>query len=134
MSFASTYIERRILFPPFINEAPDSNIGIITIVPSYGEENIVRLLDSLRSASRPGCETEVIIVVNAPEGASRESLEINRITLIDIESWKLQNKNCWFRLFYLDIKPGALSGWGVGLARKTGMDEAVRRFNMVNNH
>lgn len=133
MSFASTYIERRILFPSFINEAPDGNTGIITVVPSYGEENIARLLDSLALASQPGCGTEVIVVVNAPADASRESLEINRKTLLDIESWKMQNKNCWFRLFYLDIRPGAVSGWGVGLARKTGMDEAVRRFNMVDN-
>jgi hypothetical protein len=27
----------------------------------------------------------------------------------------------------------SVSGWGVGLARKTGMDEAVRRFNSTNN-
>jgi hypothetical protein len=27
----------------------------------------------------------------------------------------------------------SISGWGVGLARKTGMDEAVRRFNNINN-
>ena len=131
MSFASNYIERSVLFPSFINEAPDCNTGIITVIPSYGEDKIHRLLDSLASASQPDCATEVIVVVNAPADASAESLEINRITLSDIESWKLQNKNCWFRLFYLDIKPEAVSGWGVGLARKTGMDEAVRRFSMI---
>ena len=131
MSFASDYIERRTLFPPLIHEAPDINTGIITIIPSYGEENIVRLLDSLALTSRPECETEVIVVVNAPDNASSESLENNRKTLSDIDSWKLQNKNCWFRLFSLDIKQGAIPGWGVGLARKTGMDEAVRRFNEI---
>ncbi|MBI5009294.1 MAG: glycosyltransferase family 2 protein [Bacteroidia bacterium] len=131
MSFASGYIDRRTLFPPLIQEAPDINTGIITVIPSYGEENIVRLLDSLALSSKPDCETEVIVVVNAPADASTQSLENNRITLIDIESWKLQNKNCWFRLFALDIKQGAFPGWGVGLARKTGMDEAVRRFNSI---
>jgi len=131
MSFASAYIERRTLFPPFIQEAPDINTGIITIIPSFGEENIVRLLDSLALTSRPDCETEVMVVVNAPADASSESLENNRKTISDIESWKLQNKSCWFRLFSLDIKPGAIPGWGVGLARKTGMDEAVRRFNSI---
>lgn len=131
MSFASDYLERRTLFPPFIQEAPDVKTGIITVIPSYAEENIVRLLDSLALTSKPDCEAEVIVVVNAPADASSESLENNRITLSDIESWKLQNKNCWFRLFSLDIKQGAVPGWGVGLARKTGMDEALRRFSSI---
>ena len=133
MSFASAYIEQRILFPQFIKEAPHDNTGIITVIPSYGEADILRLLESLASSARPSCQVEVIVVVNAPGNASAESLEKNRITLKDIESWNLQEKNCWFRLFSLDIKPGAIHGWGVGLARKTGMDEAVRRFQMINN-
>ena len=29
-------------------------------------------------------------------------------------------------------EPLPVKGWGVGLARKTGMDEAVRRFNQIN--
>lgn len=133
MGFASVYIEKRTLFPQFINEAPHSNTGIIVIVPSYGESDIDILLGSLALTDRPGCEVEVIIVVNAPENASSESLSLNRKTLTCIERWKQQNIKCWFRLFALDIKPGAISGWGVGLARKTGMDEAIRRFSLAGN-
>ncbi len=133
MSFASTYIDQRILFPRFINEAPHDNTGIITVIPSYGEENIARLLESLASAAEPSCMVEVIVVVNAPGDASKEALEKNRITLEDIKSWNLQKKECWFRLFALETEPGAIPGWGVGLARKTGMDEAVRRYQMINN-
>jgi len=133
MSFASNYIEQRILFPRFINEAPHDKTGIITVIPSYGEDNILRLLESLASAARPSCKVEVLIVINAPGNASPEALEKNRITLKDIESWNRQENNCWFRLFSLEINPGAIPGWGVGLARKSGMDEAVRRFHMINN-
>ena len=35
--------------------------------------------------------------------------------------------------FYIYVQAPSISGWGVGLARKTGMDEAVRRFNAINN-
>jgi hypothetical protein len=133
MGFASTYIEKRILFPRFIDEAPHINTGIITVIPSYGEPNITSLLYSLKAAMKPECEIEVIVVVNAPCNATSESLERNRKTIADIESWKRQEINCWFRLFSLDIEPGAIPGWGVGLARKTGMDEAVRRFSMIEN-
>jgi len=133
MGFASTYIEKRTLFPQFINEAPQGNTGIVVIIPSYAEPDIVRLLNSLTSATRPECEVEVIVVVNAPENASPESIGRNRKTLADIENWKRQEINCWFRLFSLDIEPGAVPGWGIGLARKTGMDEAARRFSLINN-
>ena len=133
MSFASTYIDSRILFPRFINEAPHGKTGIITVIPSYGEEYIGRLLRSLASAASPECKVEVIVVVNAPADSSPDALEKNRMTLEYIKSWNLHETNCWFRLFSLEIKPGAIAGWGVGLARKTGMDEAVRRFDMINN-
>lgn len=133
MGFASTYIENRTIFQRFINEAPHGNTGIIVVVPCYGEPDIVRLLNSLASATKPECEVDVIVIVNAPENASSESLDRNRKTLTDIESWKRQEINCWFRLFSIDIEPGAIPGWGVGLARKTGMDEAVRRFSQINN-
>ena len=33
-------------------------------------------------------------------------------------------------IFWVGMPP--VSKWGVGLARKTGMDEAVRRFNSIN--
>ncbi len=40
--------------------------------------------------------------------------------------------DCFFRLYAILAEPIPVRGWGVGLARKTGMDEAVRRFNILN--
>jgi glycosyltransferase involved in cell wall biosynthesis len=131
MGFASTYIESRVLFPELINEAPDKATGIIVVVPAYNEPGVVKLLDSLAKCTRPDCAVEVIIVVNAPSDASDESIFNNEITIKNIESWKLQNIDCFFRLFSFIVSP-VIAGWGVGLARKTGMDEAVRRFNCIN--
>jgi glycosyltransferase involved in cell wall biosynthesis len=130
MGFASTYIESRVLFPELINEAPDKATGIIVVVPAYNEPGIIRLLDSLAKCIRPECEVEVIIVVNAPSDASDESISNNELSIKNIESWKLHNKECFFRLFSIIASP-VIPGWGVGLARKTGMDEAVRRFNYL---
>jgi len=133
MSFASAYIEKNILFPQFIDETPDENTGIIVVIPSYGEPNINAVIDSLAQAEKPECNVEVIVVVNAPQNASLCNLERNRDILNDIENRRQNNKNIWFRLFSLDIEPGAVQGWGVGLARKTGMDEALRRFCAIDN-
>jgi glycosyltransferase involved in cell wall biosynthesis len=132
MGFASAYLEQRALFPEQIGEAVDSKTGIIIVVPAYNEPGINILLESLAHCEVPECKTEVIVVINAPDNATRESLENNRITLNNIESWKRQNNHCFFRLFAFIIEHPFVSGWGVGLARKTGMDEAVRRFNSIN--
>jgi hypothetical protein len=132
MGFASAYINERALYPEIIKEAPDKLTGIIVVIPAYNEPGISKVLDSLASCSKPECKVEVIIIVNAPSDASEESLENNKLTIKNIESWKIANSNCFFRLFAFTADK-CIKGWGVGLARKTGMDEAVRRFNFINN-
>jgi hypothetical protein len=132
MGFASTYLKERTLFPEKIKEAPDSETGIIIVVPAYNEPGINKLLDSLALCDVPECKVEVIIVINAPENATAGSIANNKKTLINIESWKKKNFNCFFRLFAFLIEQSAIAGWGVGLARKTGMDEALRRFDRIN--
>jgi hypothetical protein len=131
MGFASAYLDKRALFPQKIGEAPDRDTGLIVVVPAYNEPGIGRLLDSLTQCGEPECTTEVIIVINAPDNATLESIENNRETLNYIESWKKKNLNCFFRLFAFIVDQQSVKGWGVGLARKTGMDEAVRRFNII---
>jgi hypothetical protein len=132
MGFASTYIEQRALFPQKIVEAPDRKTGIIVVVPAYNEPGLGSLLDSLDSCIIPECKVEVIIVINAPDDATQESLENNKKSLISIESWKKSNINCFFRLYVFEVEQFSADGWGVGLARKIGMDEAVRRFDVIN--
>jgi hypothetical protein len=133
MGFASAYLEERALFPEIIGEAPDKDTGIIVVVPAYDEPGIVKLLDSLALCSAIPCMVEVLIVVNAPGNASADSIRNNRLTIENIEIWKRTQISCFFRLYTILAEPIPVKGWGVGLARKTGMDEAVRRFNAINN-
>jgi hypothetical protein len=132
MGFASVYLKERALFPQYIREAPDHETGIIVVVPAYNEPGITFMLDSLAKCEVPDCKTEVLIVINAPDHATSDSLENNIKTFQNIESWKKENSNCFFRLFAFMVSNPSVSGWGVGLARKTGMDEAIRRFNSIN--
>jgi hypothetical protein len=133
MGFASSWLEAGCLFPELIREAPDGKLGIIVVVPVFDETEITVLLDSLLNCSEPGCAAEVIIVVNAPASAGERSLLNNIKTINDIESWKERNAKPFFRLFALNLGQPFIKGWGVGLARKAGMDEALRRFNTINN-
>ena len=131
MGFASDWLEKRAVFPEFINEAPHANTGIIVIVPAYNEPGIAVMLDSLLFCDKPACEVEVIIVVNAPSDANADSIRNNEDCIKNIEGWKKRNQDCFFQLFSLNIVKPDFRDWGVGLARKTGMDEAVRRFNRI---
>jgi hypothetical protein len=133
MGFASTYLENRALFNEFITEAPDKGTGIIVVVPAYDEPGVTRMLDSLAACIEPECHVEVLIVVNAPSNAPVESLRNNLLTIDNIRSWKKANSGCFFRLFEIIPESHSFDDWGVGLARKTGMDEAVRRFNLLDN-
>jgi glycosyltransferase involved in cell wall biosynthesis len=115
-----------------IKEAPDKNTGIIVVVPSFDEPEVITLLDSLASCKRPGCSVEVIIVVNSPLHADEISLKNNLETVGKAEIWK-KKADPFFRLYLINIEKPAIKGWGVGLARKTGMDEALRRFDKTGN-
>ena len=131
MGFASTWLDERALFPEFIKEAPDEDTGIIVVVPAYNEPGITELLNSLASCDEPDCKAEVMVVVNAPANASEESIRNNKECISNIESWKEKYSDSFFRLFAFNVIRPSLTGWGVGLARKTGMDEAIRRFNII---
>lgn len=132
MGFASAYLKQRALFPDLIKEAPSENTEIIVVVPSYDEPEITGLLDSIVLCREPACGVEVIIIVNAPDGASEESISNNHKSIQNIKTWKKEHSDCFFRLFVIDVTDEEPDGWSVGLARKTGMDEAVRRFDRLN--
>ena len=100
MGFASAYLEKRALFPQKIIEAPDQETGIIVVIPAYNEPEIDQLLYSLSKCKEPACKVEVIIVINAPDDATKENIENNKISLHNIESWKKENHGCFFRLFW----------------------------------
>ncbi|MCU0455931.1 MAG: hypothetical protein MUE74_06480, partial [Bacteroidales bacterium] len=133
MAFAEQWLENRALFPPIVPEPPDPDTGIVIVVPAFNEPAITTLLDSLAACEEPDCGVELIIIINAPRDAGEESLENNKICLQAIEAWKQDNPFSFFRLYSFDAGQPSIDGWGVGLARKTGMDEALRRFSFLGN-
>jgi hypothetical protein len=133
MGFASAWLGQNSLFPRIITEAPAQNTGIIVVVPAFDEPGITNLLDSFAGCRKPDCRAEILIVVNAPDNAGAENLLNTRNGAVAAESWKKQNRDLFFDVHVIDGLGLKSSGWSVGLARKTGMDEAVRRFDLLNN-
>jgi hypothetical protein len=121
------YLEKN-NFIPLINKTPQPKVGIIVVIPSFREPDLISSLNSLWICQRPICQVEVIIVINEPDNASIEIHQQNLKTLSDAQNWVEQHSDN--RLFFYPVfvtLPEKHAG--VGLARKTGMDEAVFRFS-----
>ncbi len=76
---------------------------------------------------------EVIVVVNFGEQCTAEVKEFNKITFQNIKAWSEEHNMPGFLcnpIFAPNLPPKFA---GVGLARKIGMDEAVHRFNILEN-
>lgn len=104
---------------------------MMVVIPCYDEPDIVRTLNSLSECSQPKSKVEIIVVINAPENASKETLDKNRHCYDQLQQWQTANSPAWMKLFVLleESLPKKIAG--VGLARKIGMDEAAFRFEQA---
>lgn len=112
-----------------IDTAPDPEVSIIVVIPCFREPDILATLESLANCILPKYHTEVIIVVNHPENATPQTKDFNQHTKLKIDNWIKNNPKrecCFYVIGPVELR----KKWaGAGLARKTGMDEAVLRFN-----
>jgi hypothetical protein len=132
--FASSYLNKQRLLNAAITQAPSAKTGFIIVIPALCEPDITSTLESLWKCDRPSCDTEVIIVVNASENAPLEVLDCNRRTFGVALDWIEEHHDESMRFYILNVILRARDA-GVGLARKIGMDEALRRFDLAgNNH
>lgn len=114
----------------YLDYKPNAATELIIVLPCHNEP---ALLTSL--AAIDNCDSqypvEIIVVINAPADASEEVKLQNTKTYTSAVEWlrdkKESNKNFHFILENELPKKHA----GVGLARKIGMDEAVRMFESI---
>ena len=133
MGFASSYLANKTLVNKLFADIPENNTGIIIIIPAFDEPGIIFTLDSLLKCKKPPCSVEVIILVNAPHNAGVLQIEQNNITCNELAAWKQENKDGFINLLFHDAGIQDNHDWGVGMARKMAMDEALRRFSNINN-
>ena len=133
MSFADRYIQRNLIYPEFIKESIDFSLGLIVVVPVYNEPDLVQMLDSLASCERPNQETEVLLVINQSENSDEALIIQNQKTVKEVEQWKIAHPEVFFQVHILLPPPFRKKHAGAGLARKVGMDEAIRRFACIEN-
>ena len=128
MSFAGHYLEKHALFSPFIPEFPHPDLFISIVIPCFDEPDLLKTLNSIWNCERPDSAVEVIVVINSSINAPESSINQNLLTLrsfIDWNIYHLDEKLKFFVVFKDDLPE---KDAGVGLSRKIGMDEALRRF------
>ncbi|MBI2928168.1 MAG: glycosyltransferase [Verrucomicrobia bacterium] len=111
-----------------IVEPPPSDLGITVVIPCRSEPDLLGSLESLQACTRPSCAVEVIVVINAAADASSEVHAQNLSTLKEASAWAAEREDSRLKFHFLhfpDLPPKHAGG---GLARKIGMDEALRRF------
>ncbi|MEM0940910.1 MAG: glycosyltransferase [Bacteroidota bacterium] len=124
----SLYLERyawkQELFPDF---NPPHDLGTIIVLPAFKEPEIELALEALNQCLKPEKEVLILIIVNESKDASREVTKINQECLQIIRSFDAK-----FNILTSYLKLPEKKA-GVGLARKIGMDEAVRMFRKADH-
>ena len=102
------------------------------VIPCFDEPTLLPCLSSLRNCIPPPHPVEVIVIVNAPAGAPQKVIDTNRRTCEQVVEWAGRNTLPWLHFDILNFPDMPLKDAGAGLARKTGMDLAIHRFEEHN--
>ena len=112
-----------------IPESPARGLSLVVVIPCFNEANLIEGLESLRKSERPDVAHEVIVVVNSAADAEESIIQQNERTLREARTWIKQQAEPLLTVHLIDARDLPRRHAGVGLARKIGMDEALRRFD-----
>lgn len=129
MDVIQKYLARQTFTDTLFDQERLDNLGLVVTIPAYAEENLLLSLESLLRCDLPDCGVEVIVVINHPENADVDQIDLNNKVYTHVLKWAEQNNND--RIQFLISKPISFpkKHAGAGLARKVAMDEAVRRLD-----
>lgn len=133
MNFAAHYFTRYTALPPFFQHEPDEQLGLVVIIPCIDDAFIFNTLASLEEAHPIDAGVEVIVHVNSGERSPVEIVEQNRLIFERLKQEAAAGFYKNFRLLPILTEGTVKKKAGVGFARKTAMDEAVRRFATVDS-
>ena len=124
-----TYLNKFSNTTKLINDTINNDCKQIIIIPSYCEPELEKTLNSLLDCEPTKFITEVIIVLNCALGDEEAKL-FHQTQKKELEQKFYKHTKLNFYFILVDDLPEKHAG--VGLARKIGMDEAIRRFNELN--
>ncbi|HET6243432.1 MAG: glycosyltransferase [Bacteroidetes bacterium] len=128
------YLEKHTFYSKKIVKKPEHDLGIVVVIPAFCEPQLLKSLISLKNCIKPQCSVEVIVVVNHSIDAQEPIRKETQKMITQVKEWidTNQDKRLDFKIIIACDLPSKFAG--VGLARKIGMDEAVRRFLITKNN
>ena len=116
---------------PLIAAKPSSELKMVVVIPCHDEPGLLGTLESLRKCDPPSAALEIIVVINGSAKDSVSARQQNQSSIAESRaSEEAHSKEKW-KVHILDFLDLPSKHAGVGLARKIGMDEALRRFERV---
>lgn len=109
----------------------DSGTKMIIVIPTHNEISVTTTLESLSACDTPESPVEIILVINNSKSADKSILDQNNKSIEEIKTWNKDNTNEYLSCQILSQMDLPDKHAGVGLARKLGMDEALRRFSSI---
>ena len=132
LAMANRYLSKHARKSAIIADPPSEDLGLVVVIPAFDEPDLHHCLTSLIEADRPnGKSVEVIVVINFPETADAEIVIRSHAQQAGLTEFCTANSDDSLH-FHIHLEVFTGDEAGVGLARKIGMDEAVRRFEYSN--
>jgi hypothetical protein len=128
-SITQTYLNKFSNTTKLINETINKACKQIVIIPSYCEPDLEKTLNSLLDCEPTNFVTEIIIVLNCSI-EDKEADKFHQKQKKELEQKFSKHHALHFHFIMVNDLPPKHAG--VGLARKIGMDEAIRRFEQIN--
>ena len=122
------YLRERTLFPKLIESHPTEMPELIFVIPAFKENELIHTIESLESCTPSSAKIEIIVVLN-DHFDSPEDIKAFHKSQLNL----LKNRSNRYPLFPIHIREMPARKGGVGYARKSGMDEALRRFHLSGN-
>jgi len=124
-----SYLQKHRALPRQVHTLPDTDLGLVVVIPCHHEPDLLRTLDSLEACQPPRAGVEVLIVINAGSNHPAEVHQMNADAQAAFTVWYQTPRRYRYHLIVArDLRPKHA---GVGLARKIGLDEAVDRLEQV---
>jgi hypothetical protein len=127
------YIEKQSIHPPIVGQKPQLQLQTIVIIPACNEPGILTTLNSLLQCQPTTFPVEVLILFNHSEFCKPQTALQNQAGYQQSVVWAKQYNRPQLSFYPILMEGIKDKDAGVGYARKTLMDEAIIRFNQVEN-
>ena len=111
-----------------ITTPPKPGLRLVLVIPCHDEPDLPGALRHLAKCDPPLGQAEVIVIINASANHLESVHEQNRQSLGQAQDWLESRGDHWLPIHLLHLPDLPSRHAGVGLARKLGMDEALRRL------